>query len=195
MRWFEHLHDRMIVYGSDQIECGALMMRDGRYCLNDRDLEERHIDRVENDRLYLTPDARAYYDLKFRTLARPAGPSDEDDIDSPTVETSAPERNPAGYQATDPKGKWHLLDSHWHNDARPYFQRRHQERKRSERAFDETPYRFGFDAAHDPRYAGRSFEEVEPSLRAAWHGSKTWDDLREEIHEGFSYTAVELPRR
>jgi uncharacterized protein (TIGR02271 family) len=52
----------------------------------------------------------------------------------------------------------------------------------------EPNYRTGFAAAHDSRFAGRQFEDVEPELRKQ-HGSKGsdggWERLREEIREGF----------
>jgi uncharacterized protein (TIGR02271 family) len=52
----------------------------------------------------------------------------------------------------------------------------------------EPNYRRGFTAAHDQRYAGRSFEDVEPDLRRQHHSTgddNAWERLREEIREGF----------
>lgn len=52
----------------------------------------------------------------------------------------------------------------------------------------EPNYRRGFSAAYDERYAGRSFDEVEPDLRRE-HGDlgagDSWEHLREEIREGW----------
>jgi len=61
------------------------------------------------------------------------------------------------------------------------------------RSFDdaEPNYRTGFYAAHDDRFAGRRFEEVEPELRRTHTASGTtgsgdsWEHLRDEIREGW----------
>ncbi len=55
----------------------------------------------------------------------------------------------------------------------------------------EATYRTGFQAAHDPQFADREFDEVEPQLRDDWHASGSrggagWDKLREEIREGWN---------
>jgi len=63
----------------------------------------------------------------------------------------------------------------------------------------EPNYRYGVEAAHDPRYRGRKWSEVEPNLRRDWEtrpattttttATRTttdpWDQLREEVREGF----------
>lgn len=49
----------------------------------------------------------------------------------------------------------------------------------------EPHYRRGYEAAHDERYAGRDFTDVEPELRRAHTGGESWEHLREEIREGF----------
>jgi uncharacterized protein (TIGR02271 family) len=52
----------------------------------------------------------------------------------------------------------------------------------------EQNYRRGFEAAHDRRHAGRSFEDVEPELRREHRSTgddDAWERLREEIREGF----------
>ncbi len=57
------------------------------------------------------------------------------------------------------------------------------------RTFDdaEPNYRAGYYAAHDERYAGRDFDEVEPDLRRTHTstGSGDWEHLRREIREGW----------
>jgi len=58
------------------------------------------------------------------------------------------------------------------------------------RTYDEAEpnYRRGFTAAHDERYAGRQFEDVEPELRREHRSNgsdQDWERLREEIREGF----------
>jgi len=58
------------------------------------------------------------------------------------------------------------------------------------RTFDdaEPNYRTGFYAAHDDRYAGRNFEDVEPDLRRTHTSSGAgddWEHLRHEIREGW----------
>jgi uncharacterized protein (TIGR02271 family) len=52
----------------------------------------------------------------------------------------------------------------------------------------EPNYRRGFTAAYDQRYAGRSFDDVEPELRREHRSNSSdqdWERLREEIREGF----------
>jgi uncharacterized protein (TIGR02271 family) len=49
----------------------------------------------------------------------------------------------------------------------------------------EPNYRQGYEAAHDERYAGRDFADVEPELRRSHTGGESWEHLREEIREGF----------
>jgi len=49
----------------------------------------------------------------------------------------------------------------------------------------EPNYRLGYEAGHDERYAGRNFSEIEPELRRSHAGGRTWEDVREEIDEGF----------
>ena len=52
----------------------------------------------------------------------------------------------------------------------------------------------GFDAGHDERYRDRDFEAVEPDLRREYESRRTgtrgggdsWEDLREEIREGWN---------
>ena len=61
------------------------------------------------------------------------------------------------------------------------------------RTFDdaEPNYRTGFHAAHDERFAGRKFDDVEPELRRTHTSSGTtgtsdqWEHLRDEIREGW----------
>ena len=64
----------------------------------------------------------------------------------------------------------------------------------SSRRFEdvEPNYRTGFDAGYDERYTGRDFDAVEPDLRRDWEARRTgaggrdrWEDLREEIREGW----------
>ena len=51
----------------------------------------------------------------------------------------------------------------------------------------EPNYRRGFEAAHDERYAGKRFEDVEPELQRTHQsaGGDAWERLREEVREGF----------
>jgi len=50
----------------------------------------------------------------------------------------------------------------------------------------EPNYRMGYDAARDKRYSGRSFEDAEPELRRSHKGASSWEELREEIREGWN---------
>jgi len=49
----------------------------------------------------------------------------------------------------------------------------------------EPNYRRGYETAHDERYAGRDFADIEPELRKSHTGGESWEHLREEIREGF----------
>jgi hypothetical protein len=82
---------------------------------------------------------------------------------------------------------------------RPDFQRHFDERRktwkgdRAKWTFDEAEpgYRTGWEAGYDARYAGRTFEEVEPELRTTyrnrWAGGRDrWEELREEIREAYN---------
>jgi uncharacterized protein (TIGR02271 family) len=50
----------------------------------------------------------------------------------------------------------------------------------------EPNYRAGYEAAHDERFAGRSFEDAEPELRRSHSAGNSWEELREEIREGWT---------
>jgi len=50
----------------------------------------------------------------------------------------------------------------------------------------EPNYRAGYAAAHDERFAGRSFEDVEPDLRRNHGKGQSWEELREEVREGWT---------
>jgi uncharacterized protein (TIGR02271 family) len=77
-----------------------------------------------------------------------------------------------------------------YRQARAGFEQEFNARKdRGSRTFAqaEPNYRAGFTAAHDERYSGRQFEDVEPELRQA-HGTSggDWTQLREEIRSGWN---------
>jgi hypothetical protein len=52
----------------------------------------------------------------------------------------------------------------------------------------EPHYQTGFRSGTDTRYAGRTFEEIEPELRReheARGGDSLWDDIRDRVRAGF----------
>jgi len=52
----------------------------------------------------------------------------------------------------------------------------------------EPNYRYGYLAAQDNRYANQDWDQAEPALRRDYQGAETgdtWDELREEIREGW----------
>jgi uncharacterized protein (TIGR02271 family) len=78
-------------------------------------------------------------------------------------------------------------------DFERHFQSRHRAWGGQPAAFDEAEahYRTGYEAALDDRYAGRTFEEIEPELREQWGKSTRgraddWQHLRERIREGWN---------
>jgi uncharacterized protein (TIGR02271 family) len=49
-------------------------------------------------------------------------------------------------------------------------------------------YRYGSEAANDPRYSGRSYDEIEPQLRqdyARRYPNSTWDRMKDSIRYGW----------
>ncbi len=68
--------------------------------------------------------------------------------------------------------------------------------KAGQRPFEEAEpnYRMGFEAAYDERNRDRDFDAVEPDLRREYESRRTgktgrsdsWEDLREEIREGWN---------
>jgi hypothetical protein len=63
----------------------------------------------------------------------------------------------------------------------------------------EPRYRFGYDMYNDPRYRGRSFDEVEPELRQDWEGrhyGSAWDDVKASVRDAWdSLTGSATSRR
>lgn len=50
-------------------------------------------------------------------------------------------------------------------------------------------YRYGYHAASDPRFQGRSFDEVEPELRSDYarhYPGETWDRVKDSVRYGWS---------
>ena len=90
------------------------------------------------------------------------------------------------------------VDEHYNRERAALQQHYQQNRGRSgQRPFEEAEpnYRTGFDAAHEERYRDRDFDAVEPDLRRDWESQRTtagsgghdrWEDLREEIREGWN---------
>jgi len=84
------------------------------------------------------------------------------------------------------------VDENYQRDVAAFQQHFNQRRSGMGTAADtrsfadaEPNYRRGYEAAHDKRYAGRKFEDVEPELRRSHTGGESWEHLREEIREGF----------
>jgi hypothetical protein len=49
-------------------------------------------------------------------------------------------------------------------------------------------YTYGYQAASEPRYSGRSFDEVEPDLRSDYgrrYPNQTWDKVKDSIRYGW----------
>lgn len=83
-----------------------------------------------------------------------------------------------------------------YRQARAGFQQHFAQRgtAKANRTFEqaEPNYQAGYLAGRDQRYSGREFEQIEPDLRRDYgarsgtSGSDAWDDLREEIREGWN---------
>ena len=85
------------------------------------------------------------------------------------------------------------IDENYRRDRSAFEQHFNQRRANLGTAADtrtfadaEPHYRRGYEVGHDPRYAGRDFADVEPELRRSHKGGESWEQLREEINEGFN---------
>lgn len=84
------------------------------------------------------------------------------------------------------------LDENYRRD-RAAFEQHFNQRRGSLGAADtrtfadaEPNYRRGYEAGYDERYAGRDFSAIEPELRRSHGSGRTWEDVREEINQGFN---------
>ena len=85
--------------------------------------------------------------------------------------------------------KQHVDVEQAYREARGGFERLHGQARASQgRTFEqaEPHYRSGFTAAHDERYAGREFEDAEPELRQTHGAGDNWEQLRQEVREGWN---------
>lgn len=83
------------------------------------------------------------------------------------------------------------LEAETHDE---HFRRLHETQYADRCTYDEAQgfYRFGRLASHNPDYAGRPFEDVEPELRRGWQGEgagrfRTWEDVRPFVSSGYGY--------
>jgi hypothetical protein len=65
-------------------------------------------------------------------------------------------------------------------------------------SYYEPAYRYGYTAASDDRYAGRSWEEIEPELRQGWEttyrGQGIWEDIKDGVRQAWeSITDAVVP--
>jgi len=84
------------------------------------------------------------------------------------------------------------IDKNWNRDRAAFEEQFGKRRTGMGTAADtrtfadaEPNYRRGYEAAYDQRYAGRDFADVEPDLRRSHSGGDSWEQLREDIREGF----------
>ena len=79
----------------------------------------------------------------------------------------------------------------WNND-RSWWQQNYNSRPyvTADRRFEdyEPSYQFGYEAAN--RYRGRSFNDIEPSLRSDWEryegrGRSTWDHVKDAVRDAW----------
>jgi uncharacterized protein (TIGR02271 family) len=81
------------------------------------------------------------------------------------------------------------VNVHGWNEAMPTYRQRWQQRYGSTggRWEDYEPnYRYGYEMRSRPEYRGRSFSEVEPSMRSDWerrYPNSPWDRARENVRE------------
>jgi len=95
-------------------------------------------------------------------------------------------------QVTDTVRKQHVDVDKAYQEARTGIEQAHTTSAATTgRTFEqaEPNYRTGFTAAHDERYAGREFEDVESDLRTQHTTSgsdDSWEQLRREVREGWN---------
>jgi uncharacterized protein (TIGR02271 family) len=80
------------------------------------------------------------------------------------------------------------VDEHY-DQARAAYQQQLAKRPGAPKPEEAEPYfRTGYAAARDERYAGKTFEEVEPELRqaAGVADESTWERIKREVREGFT---------
>jgi uncharacterized protein (TIGR02271 family) len=80
------------------------------------------------------------------------------------------------------------VDEHY-DQARAAYQQQLAKRPGAPKPEEAEPYfRTGYAAARDARYAGKTFEEVEPELRqaAGVADESTWERIKREVREGFT---------
>ena len=80
------------------------------------------------------------------------------------------------------------VDEHY-DQARAAYQQQLATRPGAPKPEEAEPYfRTGYAAAIDERYAGKTFEEVEPELRqrAGAADESTWEKIKREVREGFT---------
>jgi uncharacterized protein (TIGR02271 family) len=84
------------------------------------------------------------------------------------------------------------VDENWRRDRAAFEEHFNRRREALGTAADtrafadaEPNYRLGYQAGYDERYAGRSFSDIEPELRRSHGRGRTWEDVREEVDEGF----------
>ncbi len=74
------------------------------------------------------------------------------------------------------------------SDFRSDFQNRYAATGASYETY-QPAYRYGYDMASDPRYQGRSFEEVEPDLRKDYgrrYPNSAWENTKDAIRSGWN---------
>ncbi len=100
-----------------------------------------------------------------------AGTNQSDESSSP----DSPKVNPADEE------------EYWRREypSRPYAQ--------ESREFDDVlpAYRFGWEAAHSPRFIGRDFDDIEPDLGKEWEDDRgpaeaAWREIRDAARDAWS---------
>jgi uncharacterized protein (TIGR02271 family) len=92
-------------------------------------------------------------------------------------------------QVTDTVRREHVEVDENYDKARAAYQQQLAKRPGAPKPEEAEPYfRTGYAAAIDKRYAGKTFEEVEPELRQATGvaDESAWERLKREVREGFT---------
>jgi uncharacterized protein (TIGR02271 family) len=92
-------------------------------------------------------------------------------------------------QVTDTVRREHVEVDENYDKARAAYQQQLAKRPGAPKPEEAEPYfRTGYAAALDKRYAGKTFEEVEPELRQATGvaDESAWERLKREVREGFT---------
>jgi len=192
------------IFGSDNRDYGTIDRYDDRYAyVGERRIPVTAFERMDNDRLYLSKEGHQYFgsatdqrlgdsgEIRVPIRGEEAFATKEAVVTGEVVIDRDVKTERQTVSDTVRKERVDI-DENWNRDRGAFEKHFGSRRSGMGTAADtrtfadaEPNYRRGYEAAYDDRYAGRSFNDVEPDLRRSHSGNESWEHLREEIREGF----------